>query len=128
MKSVIIIDDDEDIVQVFSYLLEQKHIKVVGKGYSGKDAVELYEKENPDIVFLDVMMPDGNGIYAIKKIKEINPNAEELEDFFKLNNVEPFILKTARETFTPAKMATINVKLKDATRYVGPIISTASEI
>lgn len=76
MKSVIIIDDDEDIVQVFSYLLEQKHIKVVGKGYSGKDAVELYEKENPDIVFLDVMMPDGNGIYAIKKIKEINPNAK----------------------------------------------------
>jgi len=76
MKSVIIIDDDEDIVQVFSYLLEQKHVKVVGKGYSGKDAVELYEKENPDIVFLDVMMPDGNGFYAIKKIKEINPNAK----------------------------------------------------
>lgn len=76
MKSVIVIDDDEDIVQVFSYLLEQKHVKVVGKGYSGKDAVELYEKENPDIVFLDVMMPDGNGFYAIKKIKEINPNAK----------------------------------------------------
>ena len=76
MKSAIVIDDDEDIVQVFSYLLEQNHVKVVGKGYSGKDAVELYEKENPDIVFLDVMMPDGNGIYAIKKIKEINPNAK----------------------------------------------------
>lgn len=76
MKSVIVIDDDEDIVQVFSYLLEQKHVKVVGKGYSGKDAVELYEKENPDIIFLDVMMPDGNGFYAIKKIKEINPNAK----------------------------------------------------
>ena len=63
-------------------------------------------------------------------VKTVNvlPNAEELEDFFKLNNVEPFILKTAKETFTPAKMATINVKLKDAIRYVGPIISTASEM
>ena len=62
-------------------------------------------------------------------VKTVNvlPNAEELEDFFKLNNVEPFILKTAKETFTPAKMATINVKVKDAIRYVGPIISTASE-
>lgn len=76
MKSAIVIDDDEDIVRVFSYLLEQKQVKVVGKGYSGKDAVELYEKEHPDIVFLDVMMPDGNGIYAIKKIKEINQNAK----------------------------------------------------
>lgn len=76
MKSAIVIDDDEDIVRVFSYLLEQKQVKVVGKGYSGKDAVELYEKEHPDIVFLDMMMPDGNGIYAIKKIKGIDSNAK----------------------------------------------------
>ncbi len=76
MKSAIVIDDDEDIVRVFSYLLEKKQVKVIGKGYSGKDAIELYETKNPDIVFLDVMMPDGNGIYAIKKIKEINPNAK----------------------------------------------------
>ncbi len=61
------------------------------------------------------------------KTVNVLPNAEELEDFFKLNNVEPFILKTARETFTPAKMATINVKLKDATRYVDPIVSVATE-
>jgi len=63
-------------------------------------------------------------------VKAVNvlPNAEELEDFFKLNNVESLILKTTKETFTPAKMATINVKLKDATRYAGPNISTASEI
>ena len=62
-------------------------------------------------------------------VKTVNvlPNAEELEDFFKLNIVEPFILKTTRETFTPAKMATINVKVKDATRYVGPIVSVATD-
>ena len=55
------------------------------------------------------------------------PNAEEPEDFFKLNDIEFFILKIAKETFTPAKMATTNVKLKDATRYAGPIVSVARE-
>jgi len=74
-------------------------------------------------VVRDVVQAGQPGVNTAKAL----PNVEALPDFFKLINDEPFILKTARDTFTPAKMATINVKLKDATRYAGPIVSVARE-
>jgi len=73
--NVIVVDDDYDTVEVFTEFLELSEVKVVGKGYDGKDAVNLYKQLKPDIVFLDVMMPDFDGFYALEKIKKINPNA-----------------------------------------------------
>jgi len=74
--NVLVIDDDLNTVEVFSEFLELSDVKVVGKGYNGKEAVELYSQLlKPDIVFLDVMMPDYDGFYALEKIREINPNA-----------------------------------------------------
>ena len=75
-KTAIVIDDDHNIVDVFSELLEEIGVKVLGKGYSGKDAVTQYKECTPDIVFLDVMMPEYDGFYALKKIKEFNPKAK----------------------------------------------------
>jgi DNA-binding NarL/FixJ family response regulator len=71
-----VVDDDNDAVEMFSDYLEIKGIQVAGKGHDGKDAVELYKKLKPDVVFLDVIMPDYNGLYALKKIREINPDAK----------------------------------------------------
>jgi len=73
--NVVVVDDDYNTVDVFAEFLELKNIKVVGKGFDGNDAVKLYRQLKPDIVFLDVMMPEYDGIYALEKIKEINPNA-----------------------------------------------------
>jgi len=73
--NVIVIDDDYNTVEVFAEFLELSQVKVVGKGYDGKDGVHLYKQLKPDIVFLDVMMPDFDGFYALENIKKINPNA-----------------------------------------------------
>jgi len=73
--NVIVVDDDYTTVEVFSEYLELNGINVIGKGYDGNDAVNLYTKLKPDIVFLDVMMPEFDGIYALEKIREINPHA-----------------------------------------------------
>lgn len=75
-KSVIIIDDDEDTPRLISELLEDYEIKVLANGYDGKSAVSLYQKHIPDVVLVDIMMPNGNGVYAIKKIRKINPDAK----------------------------------------------------
>ncbi len=72
---VVVVDDDYNTVEVFTEFLELKNIKVVGKGFDGNDAVKLYRNLKPDIIFLDVMMPEYDGFYALEKIKEINPNA-----------------------------------------------------
>ncbi len=73
--NVIVIDDDYNTVEVFTEFLELSQVNVVGKGYDGKDGVNLYKQLKPDIVFLDVMMPNYDGFYALENIKKINPNA-----------------------------------------------------
>ena len=76
MVKVIVVDDDIDTVEVFCEYLEIKDITVVGRGHSGKKAIELYEKLTPDIVLLDVMMPEYDGFYGLEHIKKINPEAK----------------------------------------------------
>lgn len=76
MVKVIVIDDDVDTVEVFCEYLEIKDITVLGRGYNGKTAVELYEKYRPDIALLDVMMPEYDGFFGLENIKNINPNAK----------------------------------------------------
>lgn len=76
MVKVIVVDDDVDTVEVFCEYLEIKDITVLGRGYNGKTAVELYEKYRPDIALLDVMMPEYDGFFGLENIKDINPDAK----------------------------------------------------
>jgi len=73
--TAIVIDDDRDTVSVLCDFLQIKGIKVLGRGYDGLEAVELYKKLRPDSVFLDVMMEGYDGLYALEKIKEIKSDA-----------------------------------------------------
>jgi len=75
-KTAIVIDDDYDTVDTFSELLGEQGISIVGKGYNGKEAIDLYSKHSPDLVFVDIMMPDGSGFHAIRNIKKINDQAK----------------------------------------------------
>ena len=75
MTSVIVVDDNEDIVYSMSELLELYGIDVIGKGYNGLEGVELFEKFRPDVVLLDLMMPEYDGVYALRKIREIDPKS-----------------------------------------------------
>lgn len=73
--TAIVIDDDKDTVSVLCDFLQIKGIKVIGRGYNGLDAVELYKKLRPDAVFLDVMMEMYDGLYGLEKIREIQSDA-----------------------------------------------------
>ncbi|MFQ5476548.1 MAG: response regulator [Nitrosopumilus sp.] len=75
MTSVVIIDDDKDIVSTISELLELHGMDVIGKGYNGLEGVELFDKLHPDIILLDLMMPKYDGLYALRKIREKDPIA-----------------------------------------------------
>ncbi|MBI5378341.1 MAG: response regulator [Thaumarchaeota archaeon] len=73
--TAIIIDDDKETVAIFSEYLKIIDVNLIGQGYNGKMAVELYQKQKPDVVFLDLKMPDYDGFYALKNIRSINPDA-----------------------------------------------------
>ena len=76
MVRVIVVDDDLDTIEVFSQYLNLKGIDVVGTGSNGKDAFELYQEFKPDVVLLDMKMPEFDGQYAIDKIKKLDSNAK----------------------------------------------------
>lgn len=73
--NAIVIDDDKDVRDSFADLLQINNVDVIGIGRNGKEAVELYQKHNPDVVFMDVMMPEYDGFYGLKNIRERDPNA-----------------------------------------------------
>lgn len=74
--TAIVIDDDPSTTELLVDFLEIEGMKVIGRGYDGKEAVELYKTLTPDFVFLDIMMPNFGGFYAFEKIKSINPDAK----------------------------------------------------
>lgn len=74
--TAVVIDDDPDAVDLFSDYLEDKGVEVVGKGHDGSEGFELFKKLNPDILFLDVIMPKYDGFYTLKKIREMNSSAK----------------------------------------------------
>jgi len=73
--SALVVDDNQDVLSLFIELLTLKNFKVVGRAHSGKEAVELFKNLKPDITFLDVVMQDGDGVYALEHIRESNPDA-----------------------------------------------------
>ncbi len=73
--SVIIIDDDEDILELLSEYLLLEDFDVVGRGTDGLMAVNLYDEYKPDFVIMDIAMPQYDGIYGLENIKKLNPNA-----------------------------------------------------
>lgn len=72
----VLIADDHHVVRrgLLFFLKTQKDIEVIGEAKNGIEAVELVESLQPDIVLMDLVMPEMDGIQATKKIKAKWPN------------------------------------------------------
>lgn len=73
---VLIVDDATFMRMMIKDILEKNSYEVVGEADNGLKAVELYKAEKPDVVTMDITMPDMDGIEAVKEICKINPNAK----------------------------------------------------
>jgi len=71
----ILLADDHVVVRAGTRQLLERHtdIKVVGEASTGREAVKLATELSPDVVVMDVRMPEGGGIEATKRIKEKHP-------------------------------------------------------
>src|SRR3989338_11221321 len=76
--TIVIIEDDKDMAEIFEEWAKSADISVLGIGHDGKEAVELFEKHRPQIMVLDLMMPYYDGFYAMDHIRKIDPNAKFL--------------------------------------------------
>ena len=75
-STVLVVDDEEDAVNIFSDYLEIKGISNVERCTNAKDAIDTYEKLRPGVVFLDIMMPELDGFYVLEQIRKIDSNAK----------------------------------------------------
>ena len=73
---MIVADDDEDSRDALSDILEFKGIDVVAKAINGYDAVQKFSKYMPDVVLMDMMMPQYDGFYGLEHIKNIDPDSK----------------------------------------------------
>ena len=79
MIKILLADDHVLVRQGFKMILgAQQDMQIVGEAANGRDAVELAEKLQPDLVVMDVTMPELNGIEATRRIAEAAPRARVL--------------------------------------------------
>ena len=76
--SVLVCDDAIFMRTMISDILSQAGYDVIGEAETGMQAVERFKELNPDIVTMDIVMPDMGGIDAVREIMKIAPHAKVL--------------------------------------------------
>ena len=72
---VLIVDDHRLILEGLQYILEKDGMEVVGRATTGRQAMEMARTCEPDVVLLDIRMPDIDGLEALAGIKSSKPDA-----------------------------------------------------
>lgn len=76
MKKVLIVDDAAFMRMALKKILESNGFEVAGEAENGQIGVRKYKELNPDVVTLDITMPEMDGIAALKEIKKIDSKAK----------------------------------------------------
>ena len=74
-KNILISDDAAFMRMMIKDILTKNGYNVIGEAENGARAVEKYNELKPDLVLMDITMPEMDGIQALKKIKESDPSA-----------------------------------------------------
>jgi len=101
MKKILVVDDDLHIQKLYKEELEEEGYEVV-VAESGTKAMELFTQENFDLVTLDILMPDIDGIKLLRQMKGKNPRlpiimstAYDYRDDFAVWASEAYIVKSS---------------------------------
>lgn len=76
MARILIVDDAKFMRMILTNILKKTGHEVVGEGENGNQAVTLYSQLKPDLVTMDITMPELGGIEAVKAIKQDFPDAK----------------------------------------------------
>lgn len=72
--TILLVDDEPHIRKFVTLILKQLGSPVIVEAVNGEQALEVYQRENPDLVLMDVSMPKMDGIETLKALKAIDPN------------------------------------------------------
>ncbi len=77
MKKIMVVEDSNLMFSVIRNFVKKKWTEVEFiEAHNGKEAIDLYPQAKPDMVFMDIMMPMMDGMTALEKIMDIDPEAK----------------------------------------------------
>lgn len=75
-KRVLIVDDAQFTRNILKNIMSKTgYVEIVGEGSNGKEGIELFKKLKPDMITMDLVMPEKGGIETIEEILKIDPKA-----------------------------------------------------
>ena len=74
--TILIVDDSAVVRKTLRQILEEEELEVIGEAKNGQEGFKKYKELKPDIVFMDIEMPECNGIESLKLIKNYDPDAK----------------------------------------------------
>lgn len=75
VKKILIVDDAAFMRMMIKNIVTKNGYEVVGEAENGRQAVEIYASSSPDVVTMDITMPEMDGIEGVKAIRAIDPSA-----------------------------------------------------
>lgn len=84
-QKVLIVDDEPDILEFLKYNLKKEQYQVLTAS-NGRDGIELAIKELPDLIILDIMMPEMDGIEVCRRLREMEEFKQTLIAFLTARN------------------------------------------
>ena len=101
---ILIVDDDQNILRLYKEELEDEGYTIVTAS-NGQEAIERFDQEDPDLVTLDILLPDIDGIKLLRQMKEKKPRlpiimstAYDYRDDFAVWASEAYIVKSSDMT------------------------------
>ncbi len=98
MSKILVVDDEKDVVELLKFLLEKDGYTVI-TAYNGREALGIAQSDRPDLILLDVMMPEMDG-YTVQTQLLDNPATKSI----------PIIILTAKGQLRDVFALAANVK------------------
>ncbi len=84
-EKILLVDDEPDILDFLGYNLKKEGYEIITAS-NGKEAIEIAQKEQPDLIIMDLMMPEMDGMEACHEIKKIPKLQHTLITFLSARN------------------------------------------